>query len=114
LKESSITAAELTDWLKKAAPALLDGSWPTEPVTCPDPSDGKLSHLDGLNLSRAAMLHAIAEALGDPPQLVAHAQQHADAGWAGIDPNHYPGAHWLASFAMYLETKRWRVSLLPG
>jgi hypothetical protein len=41
------------------------------------------------------------------------AEQHADAGWAGIDPNHYAGAHWLASFAMYLETKRWRKSTLP-
>jgi len=107
-----LTAAELTDWLKKAAPALLDGSWPTEPVTCPDPADGKLSHLDGLNLSRAAMLHAIAETLGDHPAMAASAQQHANAGWAGIDPNHYADAHWLASFAMYLETKRWRKSIL--
>jgi hypothetical protein len=105
-----LTAAELTDWLKSAAPALLDGSWPTAPVTCPDPSDGKLSHLDGLNLSRAAMLHAIAETLGDHPAMAVSAKQHADAGWAGIDPTHYAGAHWLASFAMYLETKRWRVT----
>jgi len=108
-----LPASQLKEWLEKAAPALLDGRWPTEPVTCPDPSDGKLSHLDGLNLSRAAMLQALGETLDDHPQLLAHAKTHADAGWAGIDPNHYAGAHWLASFAMYLETKRWRKSLLP-
>jgi len=108
-----LPASQLKEWLEKAAPALLDGRWPTEPVTCPDPSDGKLSHLDGLNLSRAAMLQALGETLDDHPQLLAHAKTHADAGWAGIHPNHYAGAHWLASFAMYLETKRWRKSLLP-
>ena len=106
-----LTAADLKSWLEKAAPDLLDGNWPTEPVTCPDPSDGKLSHLDGLNLSRAAMLQAIGETLADHPQLLALAKTHADAGWAGIHPDHYAGAHWLASFAMYLETKRWRVTV---
>lgn len=74
-------------------------------MTCPDPSDGKLAHLDGLNLSRAAQLAAIARHLEsvDPEcsdKLKQNAHTHAEAGLQGIHPEHYAGSHWLASFAM--------------
>jgi hypothetical protein len=42
-------------WLRKfmpQIPASGDGGW-LKPAVSPDPSDGKLAHLDGLNLSRA-------------------------------------------------------------
>jgi hypothetical protein len=79
-------------------------------VVSPDPSDPKLAHLDGLNLSRAWMLEGIAAGLprGDKrlPPIVAVAGQHRRAGLAAVTGKHYEGGHWLGSFAVYLVTKR--------
>jgi hypothetical protein len=76
----------------------------------PDPSDPKLAHLDGLNLSRAWMLEGILTALppDDPrrPALAHTANAHRRAGLAGVTGEHYEGGHWLGSFAVYLTTKR--------
>ncbi len=75
-----------------------------------DPSDPKLAHLDGLNLSRAWMLEGMAAGLpaGDPriPTLAAAARAHAEAGLAAVTGEHYEGGHWLGSFATYLVTRR--------
>lgn len=75
-----------------------------------DKSDGKLAHLDGLNLSRAWMLEGIASGLpkADPRRaaLLATAKVHADSGLAAVTGEHYEGGHWLGSFATYLVTKR--------
>ena len=75
-----------------------------------DASDGKLVHLDGVNLSRAWALEGIAGALAadDPrvPALLASAKRHKDTGIAAVSDEHYSGSHWLASFATYLTTKR--------
>lgn len=77
------------------------------PVTCPDPSDGKLAHLDGLNLSRAWMLHGIANGLpeADPRRtvLMACAITHTTSGLAAVTGEHYAGAHWLGSYELYLR-----------
>ena len=76
----------------------------------PDPSDPKLAHLDGLNLSRAWMLEGILSALptDDPRRaaLQAAADAHTRAGLAAVTGEHYEGGHWLGSFAVYLTTKR--------
>ena len=75
-----------------------------------DRSDGKLAHLDGLNLSRAWMLEGIASGLpaDDPriPALRAAAQRHRSAGLAAVTGEHYAGGHWLGTFATYLVTSR--------
>ena len=75
-----------------------------------DASDGKLVHLDGLNLSRAWMLEGIAAALprADPRRsaLGAAAREHREAGLAAVAGEHYEGGHWLGSFATYLVTER--------
>jgi hypothetical protein len=73
------------------------------PVVSADPSDGKLAHADGLNLSRAWMLAGISQAR---PALAALAESHAAAGLAAVTGEHYEGAHWLATFAVYLLTPR--------
>ena len=94
--------------------AIPGGSSPDFPAVLPDtisdPSDGKLVHLDGLNLSRAWMLEGIADALpvGDPrlAALRAAARQHREAGLAAVTAAHYEGGHWLGSFATYLVTER--------
>ena len=102
---------EFVSWITAALPELVTGQWPNTVVQCPDPSDGKLSHLDGLNLSRSWMLSAIAEAMEqNSADIEAMAKQHEKSGLAGVHPEHYSGAHWLASFAMYSLTERWRLS----
>lgn len=80
------------------------------PVVSPDPSDPKLAHLDGLNLSRAWMLEGIAAGLpGNDkrlPSMMAVAEDHRRAGLAAVTGEHYEGGHWLGSFAVYLVTRR--------
>lgn len=71
------------------------------PVTVSDRSDGKIAHLDGLNLSRAWSLAAISRKIGEPSakQLLAErAQLHLDASMPHVAGD-YMGEHWLASFA---------------
>jgi Protein of unknown function (DUF2891) len=96
-------------WLRRFLPGIpLDGSsWlPVARVT--DPSDGKLAHLDGLNLSRAWMLDGIASSLpqGDPrlSALRSAAAAHRESGLAAVTGAHYEGGHWLGTFAVYLVT----------
>ena len=83
--------------------------WP-KPEVVTDPSDPRLAHLDGLNLSRAWMMEGIASGLpkGDPhlPSLTAAARAHREAGLASVTGEHYEGGHWLGSFAVYLTTRR--------
>jgi len=99
-------------WLEEFLPGIpLDGNggW-LVPAVVTDPADGKLVHLDGLNLSRAWMLEGVASGLaeGDPrlPALRAAAEAHAASGLRSVSGEHYEGGHWLASFAVYLTTKR--------
>ncbi|MEM1132653.1 MAG: DUF2891 domain-containing protein [Pseudomonadota bacterium] len=104
--------AEYSAWLSRFLPSIpTDGSadWLT-PGVVRDASDGKLVHLDGVNLSRAWALEGIASALpDDDPRtaaLIAAAKVHKETGIAAVSDEHYSGSHWLASFATYLETKR--------
>ncbi len=108
-----LTAEDFKAWFDRFMPGIpVDGSadWLALAVVL-DPEDGKLVHLDGLNLSRAWNLEAIAHALGtDDPRhgsLMASAQAHAEAGLASVSSEHYSGGHWLGSFATYLVTRRW-------
>ena len=99
-------------WLGAFLPSVpLDGSpgW-LSPAVVLDPSDPKLAHLDGLNLSRAWMLEGIASALPeeDPRRasLLAAMRAHRRAGLGSVTGEHYEGGHWLGSFATYLVTRR--------
>lgn len=104
--------AEFAAWLQGFLPGLPEDAgpeWlPVARVT--DRVDGKLAHIDGLNLSRAWMLEGIAAGL--PPgdlrriSLRAAAAAHARAGLEGVSDAHYAGSHWLGSFATYLVTGR--------
>ncbi len=103
---------EFATWLSALLPQIpTKGNAPwLVPVVSPDPSDPKLAHLDGLNLSRAWMLEGIASGLpkGDPrlASLRATANAHRAAGLAAVTGAHYEGGHWLDSFAVYLVTQR--------
>lgn len=100
------------EWLTGFLPRLPKdgrGDW-LAPGIVTDPTDGKLAHLDGLNLSRAWMLEGIAAGLpvGDPrlPALRAAAANHRESGLRSVTGEHYEGGHWLGSFATYLVTGR--------
>jgi hypothetical protein len=69
------------------------------PATVSDRSDGKIAHLDGLNLSRAWCWRALAEFTPDPAATLRIAQTHIDASLPHIS-GHYMGEHWLCSFAV--------------
>jgi len=107
-----LSPEEFPSWLEAFLPQIpRDGRGDWLPVgIVNDPSDGKLVHLDGVNLSRAWNLRNIAQALPetDPrvPALIAAAKVHAEAGIASVSAEHYEGGHWLASFATYLVTGR--------
>jgi len=103
---------EFAGWLKGFTPQIPvteNPDWLAVAIS-PDPSDPKLAHLDGLNLSRAWMLEGILSALpeDDPrrPALQAAADAHRHAGLAAVTGEHYEGGHWLGSFAVYLTTRR--------
>jgi hypothetical protein len=106
------------DVVRRILPSAEFGHWFTtflpqinlEPTHVADVADGKLYHLAGLNLSRAWMLAGIISKL--PPTdarrepLSALARQLKQAGLNSITREHYEGAHWLGSFAVYLMSAR--------
>lgn len=108
----ALPQTEFAKWLSDFLPQIPktgNGDW-LKPVVSPDPSDPKLAHLDGLNLSRAWMLEGILSALphDDPRRgaLQAAADAHRQAGLAAVTGVHYEGGHWLGSYAVYLTTQR--------
>lgn len=103
---------EFAVWLKKFLPQISSngsGEW-LRPEKSTDPTDPKLAHIDGLNLSRAWMLEGIASGLPQSDSRVAalakSAADHRTAGLAAVTGEHYEGGHWLGSFATYLTTRR--------
>ncbi|WP_417611299.1 DUF2891 domain-containing protein [Parasphingorhabdus sp.] len=104
--------SEYATWLSDFLPDIpTDGSddWLAVGIVN-DPTDGKLVHLDGLNLSRAWALEGIAAGLpvDDPRRasLLASARLHGNSGEESVRTPHYSGSHWLASFATYWRTRR--------
>jgi len=106
-------------WLSGFLPAIPrdgSGAW-LAPGVVTDRTDGKLIHLDGLNLSRAFMLRGIAASLpeADPRvrSLRAAAEAHARASLPSVTTGPYEGSHWLGTFAAYLLTERGIARPLP-
>lgn len=100
-----LPAAEFRSWFRTFLPkarAQQPASLFT-PATVTDRSDGKIAHLDGLNLSRAWAFRQITAALGqrDPavPVLRAAADTHIATALPHIAGD-YAGEHWLATFAL--------------
>jgi hypothetical protein len=73
------------------------------PADVSDRSDGKIAHLDGLNLSRAWCWRRIAGAWDDSDPRRAIALASANAHIAASLPHvagDYAGEHWLATYAL--------------
>jgi hypothetical protein len=96
---------EFRDWFDRFLPALAEGEPATlfTPAVVSDPSDGKIAHLDGLNLSRAWCFRSLAKACHDGHRrrwmLEEAARRHLDASLPAVAGD-YMGEHWLASFAL--------------
>jgi Protein of unknown function (DUF2891) len=96
---------EFLPWFRAFLPHLAQGEPQTlfEPAHVSDRSDGRIVHLDGLNLSRAWCWRSIAAVLpsGDPAREIAvrAATRHLDASLPHVSGD-YMGEHWLASFAL--------------
>jgi hypothetical protein len=113
LMRRMLTRAEFAGWLRDFFPTLVENtdiSW-LVPAVVTDKSDGKLAHLDGLNISRAWMLEGIISGLPTNDTRLASLQAVVEAHRkVGLDAvlgdMHYMGSHWLGSFATYLQTKR--------
>ncbi|WP_153101963.1 DUF2891 domain-containing protein [Paraburkholderia hayleyella] len=99
-----LPTAEFIAWFDDFLPELAVQQPRTlfVPVTVTDRSDGKIAHLDGLNLSRAWCQRALARALpeNDPRAEVLRdaAQRHLACALPHVAGD-YMGEHWLATFA---------------
>lgn len=102
--------AQFAIWLDDFLPNASKGDLSNlgVPVIVSDPTDGRLVHLAGLDLSRAWTLNGIASALpagdGRIVLLTAAAAAHTEVGLDYVFSGFYEGDHWLASFAVYLLT----------
>lgn len=102
---SRVLGSQFPEWFTAFLPELAQGAPATlfTPATVSDRSDGKIAHLDGLNLSRAWCWRGIAAALGEGHRVSdlarATAEQHLSAALPHIAGD-YMGEHWLASFAL--------------
>ena len=88
---------EFDVWFERFLPRLDQGQPRTlfQPARVSDRSDGKIAHLDGLNLSRAWCWRELG--------YEAAAQAHLDASLGQVTGD-YMGEHWLASFALLALT----------
>jgi hypothetical protein len=100
-----LSAPTFAAWFDRFLPDVARGAPATlfTPATVSDRSDGKIAHLDGLNLSRAWCWRTLALAWpeGDPRREAA--TRAADVHLASALPHvagDYMGEHWLATFAL--------------
>ncbi|MCC8395985.1 DUF2891 domain-containing protein [Paraburkholderia sp. MMS20-SJTR3] len=99
-----LPSAHFANWFGRFLPDLGAKQPATlfTPVTVTDRSDGKIAHLDGLNLSRAWCQRSLARALpaGDirAKVLLDAAELHLQSALPHVAGD-YMGEHWLATFA---------------
>ena len=75
-----------------------------EPGAVSDRSDGRIGHLDGLNLSRAWCWRNLAVKVPAIREIAeAAAERHFDAALPHLEAN-YMSEHWLCSFALLALT----------
>jgi hypothetical protein len=100
-----LDGADFTRWFDAFLPEAAAERPATlfTPAHVSDRSDGKIAHLDGLNLSRAWCWRGIAAALGEghdaAPVAHAAAERHLAASLRHVEGD-YMGEHWLATFAL--------------
>jgi hypothetical protein len=103
---------EFVGWFAAFLPRLAQGDPRTlfAPAFVSDRSDGKIAHLDGLNLSRAWCWRLLDQALDGEAKIPAEraAAEHLANALPHLAGD-YMGEHWLVSFALLVlitEPKR--------
>ena len=101
---SRVLGESFADWFDKLLPDCATGQPETlfTPAIVSGRSDGKIAHLDGLNLSRAWCWRGIAAARPEPHPVADLARRSAEEHFAAALPHvagHYMGEHWLTTFA---------------
>jgi len=102
LMHAVMDGCAFSEWWELFAPGKAElANWLT-PVTVADRSDPKMSHLDGLNLSRAWCWRLLEPALPEPlrPLAVRAWSDHVEASLPQAVRGEYVATHWLASFAV--------------
>jgi hypothetical protein len=100
-----LSAKDFQNWLDRFLPRLVERQPMTlfEPAIVSDRTDGKIAHLDGLNLSRGWCWRSLASVWpdADPRHEIAldAAEAHLAAGLSHVAGD-YMGEHWLATFAL--------------
>lgn len=100
-----LDANDWTVWMDRFLPRVRRREPATlfEPVRVSDRSDGKIAHLDGLNLSRAWCWRSVASCWNadDPRRSIAldSAERHLAASLPHVAGD-YAGEHWLATYAL--------------
>ncbi|WP_288392070.1 DUF2891 domain-containing protein [uncultured Herbaspirillum sp.] len=104
LMSKVLTAEAFPAWFDQYLPRVADISQLMQPAHVSDPTDPKLAHLDGLNLSRAWCMKQVLRHLSTQhparAALEASAQRHIAASLDQVVGSHYSGSHWLATFAV--------------
>lgn len=106
LMSKVLNKRDFNAWLVRFMPKLYDKNYALQPCEVSDRKDGKLVHLDGLNLSRAWCLYGIARKDNKLFHLRAVADAHLQKSLPSIVDGNYSGEHWLASFALYALLER--------
>lgn len=101
LMRAVLSPADFADWFAAFLPDPLGEHTAglRTPATVTDRSDGRLAHIDGLNLSRAWCWCLLADALPDRAAASAIAEAHLSAAMPHLGDD-YMGEHWLATFAL--------------
>ena len=103
LMRRTMDADVFAAWLGAFLPRLAEGEPASlfTPAFVSDRSDGKIAHLDGVNLARAWCFRGIVDAL--PAEVAARAREaaelHLDVSLPYVTGD-YMGEHWLATFAL--------------
>ena len=105
LMQRVLSGRAFESWLSRFLPRLASGE--PKPLFLParvsDRTDGRIVHLDGLNLSRAWCWRRLAESISpDAPlqEIALHAARRHFAVSKPYLTGHYMGEHWLASFTL--------------
>jgi hypothetical protein len=101
----ALPSHEFGEWISGFLPRLGKREPETlfKPASVSDRSDGKIVHLDGLNLSRAWCWRSLAKTWPDSDArrevAIEAAQRHLEASLPQVSGD-YMGEHWLATFAL--------------
>ncbi len=96
-----LSADDFHEWLARFLPGIENGDLQLAVGEVSDRTDGKLVHIDGLNLSRAWVLYGLSKQYPRYESLIDIADEHMQFTLPNLVADDYEGGHWLGSFAIY-------------